>query len=461
MESGKINCCISKDLSRLGRNAIDSGYYIERHFPAMGVRYIAITDNYDSANGQSGGIMVSLKNMFNEAYALDISRKIKATVRMNIRKGKFIGSSAPYGYLKSPDDCHRLILDDYAASIVRVMFEMAANGQSHQTILAWLNDNRIMPPRRYFNSIGLASDKETGALTEWWSLRAVRDTLQNKVYCGVMIQGRSKMISGVHTKLPESEWTVTENAHEAIVSYELYEAVQKAWGRKAPAKEPYYKSPNTENIFARKLFCGQCGYAVLRKRGGEKHYRYLCKVAKYYTQDACGGFKIVESALKEIVLEMILRYEPFLEQALLPEANTPDTSASGRLKNELAAARYEHDKNGRYLKGLYESLVSGDISDAEYKDMRGDYESKIAFLAGQIKDLLEKIHIAAEQEKALSQAHASVRTIKQASDLTGEIIDKLIEKITVYPDHIEVKFRFLDEVVCNSEGINAEGGVAV
>ena len=455
MESGRINCCITKDLSRLGRNAIDSGYYIEKHFPANGIRYVAIMDNYDSADGQCGGIIVSLKNMINEAYALDVSRKIKATVQMIIRNGKFVGGTAPYGYFKSPDDCHRFVVDEYAASVVRLMFEMAANGHTHQAILAWLNGNRVMPPRRYFNSIGLATDKETGALTEWWSLRAVRDTLQNRVYCGVMIQGRSKVIGGIQTKLPESEWTVTENAHEAIVSHELYAAVQKAWVRQPVQPEPYYKSPGTENIFAKKLLCGQCGHAVIRKRGGEKHYRYLCNVKIHYTEDACKGFKITENALKEIVQDMILRHVPFLEEALLQEKNPAGngTSEADALKSELTAARLEHDKNGRFLRGLYESLVCGDLTDSEYKELKMSYETKLSSLAARIKELIENIHAVAEQEKVLHQAHESVKSIERACDLTGDVVDRLIEKIVVHPvNGIHVKFRFLDEAVFNLDG---------
>jgi DNA invertase Pin-like site-specific DNA recombinase/ferredoxin-like protein FixX len=468
MENGVINCCISKDLSRLGRNAIDSGYYIEKHFPSIGVRYIAITDNYDSADGQSGGIMVSLKNLVNEAYALDVSRKIKATIRMNIRKGKFIGSSAPFGYFKSSEDCHQLVVDEYAALIVRRMFEMAADGQSHQSILAWLNDNRIMPPRRYFNSIGLASDKETGALTEWWSLRAVRDTLSNRVYYGVMIQGRSQMKGGIQVKLPESEWTVTENAHEAIISRALYDKTQETWVRKSVPKEPYYKTPNTENVFAKKTYCAQCGHAILRKRGGERYYRYFCNVGIMYTKDACKGVKIPENALKSVMLDMIRQYESFLSQSLQTTVNTATagiTIVANNLKDELAAVQFDLDRNSRFLKGLYESLVQGDISESEYKDMKQDYETKIAALTARVKFLRESIHINAEQEKAFTQAHKNVQTIEQISDLTAEIIDSLVEKIIIHQDgRLEVKFRFLNDMVFSSqetETVNTEGGALV
>jgi len=472
MASGKINCCITKDLSRLGRNAIDSGYYIEKYFPSVGVRYIAISDNYDSTDGQSGGIMISLLNMINEAYALDVSRKMKATIRMNIRKGKFVGSSAPYGYFKSRDDCHQLVVDEYASAIVRHMFEMAATGQRHKSILAWLNDNRIMPPRRYFHSIGLASEKETGARTEWWSLRAVRDVLSNRMYCGVMTQGRSQMVNGTSVKSPEADWTVTENAHVAIVSHELYDTVQSVWPRAKLAKEPKYKTPNAENIFAKKLFCAQCGHAITRKRGGEKSYQYVCNVSRMYTKDACGGFKSKELALRVTMLEMIHQHESLLAKALQPEpiirahSNVAPAigiaaDAIGALKSELASASSEHERSSRFLKGLFESLVQGDISDSEYKDMKSDYEAKITATAEQIAHLYERIHMHTKQENALTQAHESIQTVEHISDLTADIIDKLVEKIRVYQDgRLEVKFRFLDDMVYSHNSATKGGAIS-
>jgi len=248
---------------------------------------------------------------------------------------------------------------------------------------------------------------------------------------------------------------VTENAHEAIVSRELFNAVQNVWVRKATPEKPYYKSPNTADIFARKLFCGQCGHALIRKRGGEKFYRYLCHTSIHYTKDACGGLKITETALKEDTLDMILRYEPFLAQALLSDSGTSavGAQASGNPQNELAATQSELDRNRRYLEGLFESLVGGDISDAEYKDMKSAYESKIAALAERAKRLREEISIQAKREASLSQAHANVQKIEQVSDLTAEIIDKLVDRIQVCPNgRIGVKFSFLDEMVYNNEG---------
>lgn len=443
MEIGKINCCIVKDLSRLGRNAIDSGYYIEKYFPVNNVRFVAITDNYDSADGQSGGVMVSLKNMINEAYALDISRKVRATVQMNINSGCFVGGTAPYGYLKSRDDCHKLVPDEYAAQIVRHIFEMAAEGHRANAILEWLNENEILTPKHYWHSIGLATEKEVGAHTHW-SFRAVRDILSNRIYCGDMVQGKRRTAGSVVKKLSESGWVITENTHEAIISRELFAAVQELWKKPDKLTEPYYKAPRTANLFSRKVFCGDCGFVMIRKRGGENYYGFKCNTKNLYSKHACGGMYITEKSLKEKLFDILRGHESFLAHALAQTVDTAPTNDA--YKEGLAAVRSELDKNQRFLKGLYESLVLGDITDSEYKEMKASYQAKVLSLTEREKQLRDDAHRLVRQESALSNAHESVQTVSQVSELTAEVIDRLVEKIHVYGDgRIAVKFRFLDE----------------
>jgi DNA invertase Pin-like site-specific DNA recombinase len=225
LEDGKINCCVTKDLSRLGRNAIDMGYYIEKYFPTHNIRYIAINDNYDSADSNTSGIVVSIKNMLNEAFALEIGRKIRATKQMNIHNGAFVGRIAPYGYLKNKTDCHKLVTDKYAAPIVRQIFEKAADGHSVTTITEWLNDCGVLPPRRYLHSIGLAAQKEAGGHIHW-NKGTIYRILKNKIYVGDMVQGKSRTKEHLQVKLPESEWVITENTHEPIISRDLFEKTQ-------------------------------------------------------------------------------------------------------------------------------------------------------------------------------------------------------------------------------------------
>ena len=439
IENERINCCIVKDLSRLGRNAIDSGYYVEKYFPLNNIRFVAVTDNYDSANGESSGIMLSLKNMINESYALDVSRKVRATFRMNIKNGYFVGGQAPYGYLKHPDDCHKLVVDEYAAGIVKRIFEMAADGQRINAILEWLNGNQILPPNRYLCSIGKLSPKAIGSDNIYWSYRGVRSILDNRIYCGDMVQGRKTTVNSVLKRLPESEWTITENTHEAVVSREIFATVQEFL--KQPNKSPRFTTPKTDNIFQGKLLCSCCNRPMARKRDGEKFYRYKCHTPKLYSSYACTGMKITEKLLKEKIFELLQGHEVVLTQATVT-APSVDTHS-----NELSAVKSELGKNQNFLKGLYESLILGDITDFEYKEMKSGYETKIADLTAQEKQLRDNAHTHKLQSKALSQARESVLKIESISDLTADVIDSVIEKIHVHENNrITVKFRFTEEV---------------
>ena len=444
MESGKINCCVTKDLSRFGRNAIDTGFYIEKYFPMNGVRFIAITDNYDSADGQSGGIMVSLKNMFNERYALDCGRRIRDTKQMNIRHGCFVGSRPPYGYLKSREDNHVLVPDEYAAPIVRLMYEMAASGAGVSAVHKWLNESGILPPLRYLHSIGVASEKMVGAHNTW-SKGVIYAILKNRVYMGDMIQGKGKTRSYVMERVPRSEWITVENTHEGIVSRELFAEVQKLWDRLEEPQQSRFDAPSTENIFLRKLFCGHCGHTMFRNRSSKTQYRFSCQTRTMYDKSDCVLVSINENALKEKLLVMLRG----LDGELTGLSKTPD-SAERSYGSELRAVQAEIEKNSRYLKSLYESLMSGVIDDGEFKDMKSAYETKITTLTAEEKRLRDADYERIRQKARLSKASGCIS--HSVFDLDAATVAALIEKIRVFEDKsIRVKFTFMDEEI-SSEG---------
>jgi DNA invertase Pin-like site-specific DNA recombinase len=433
MECGKINCCAVKDLSRLGRNAIDTGYYIEKYFPLNNIRFIAVTDNYDSADGTSGGIMLSLKNMINESYALEVSRKVRAIHQSHIRNGDFIGGKPPYGYLLHPENCHKLIVDEYAGGIVRQMFEMAASGQGVTAIWNWLNANDILSPMKYFHSIGVATAKEARGS---WNRGVVYSILRNRIYCGDMVLGKTRTENQKQIPLPESEWTITENTHDAIVSRELFSQVQKLKIKttKPPKHTKHlHSTPKTDNIFLRKVFCGHCGYTMLRGRTGKTQYRFSCNT-RYSRGSNCVIVGINEALLKEKLLNLLLGMDFKMTK------NQPN--------DELSEVTAELNKVKTFTQTLYESLILGDITDIEYKEMKSGYESKIEILLQRERQLRERSCRAVQTVNSLSKAHEDVCKLKNVTDLTTEVIDRLIEKIYVFEDkRIAVKFRFLQEVV--------------
>lgn len=285
----------------MGRNAIDTGYYIEKYFPTHGIRYIAISDDYDS-NSDHNGIMVSLKNMINEAYALEVGRKIRASKQLCINSGKYIGRIAPYGYLKSKTNKHILIPDENVASVVTKIFEMAGDGVAVSVIKNWLNDNEILPPRLYFHSIGLASDKELPS-QKHWNIATVYSILHNRVYCGDVVQGKFKVCDGNFKQQPKKDWVIVENTHEALVSRELFERVHNLRSK----QHERISAPKafSENIFVGKVVCGHCGYSLQRTRYRSGSYAFRCRTNVNYSADDCTAFVIMEKDLKSLLFDTL------------------------------------------------------------------------------------------------------------------------------------------------------------
>jgi DNA invertase Pin-like site-specific DNA recombinase len=437
MESGKIDCCVSKDLSRLGRNAIDTGYYIEKYFPTHGIRYIAINDNYDSADGMNGGIMVSLKNMMNETYALEVGRKIRTTKQMNIRNGAFVGSIVPYGYFKSNEDKHKLVVDPEASAIVRRIFDMYADGQGVRQITEWLAASGVLPPRRYLFSKGIISEKLIGKHT-LWNKGVIYGILNNRIYTGDMVQHKGSTHEHVLRRLPESEWIITPNTHEGIISRELFDKVQRM---RQKQQKPKTKREN-DNIFLRKLFCGHCGYTMARQHNTVNSTTFKCNSRQSYGKTACVPVSISENALKEEIL-VLLRKQA---EVFADKRERQSATAKDRAQTELMQTQQELNRVGGFLKGLYEGLINGDLTNTEYKDMKRNYESRIAALNERERQLYEEVRERFLRESALKKASDNLNNISVIGDLTAETVDALIEKILIFEDkRIEVTFRFSDE----------------
>jgi len=298
LESGKINCCAVKDLSRLGRNAIDTGYYIEKFFPTNGIRFIAVNDDYDSANGYGGGIALSLKNMINEAYALDIGRKTKAVKQLHIKEGAFIGKVPPYGYMKSAEDSHVLVPDEETAPVVSRIFQMYYDGASIAGIHDFLNDNEILPPYRYFCSRGWTSEKDIGKNTRW-NFNMVNGILRKRIYCGDMVQGKYERINQVLKSLPKDKWVVTPNTHKSLIDREVFAEIQRKLDVKRPCKSGSHSNPS-KNLFLGKIVCGHCGYALQRKRK-----MLVCNTGYSFGQSDCLPVSINEQLLKETLFAVL------------------------------------------------------------------------------------------------------------------------------------------------------------
>ena len=289
VEAGKINCVAVKDLSRLGRSAIDSGYYLEKYFPLHGVRVLAINDQYDSEAVDNGSsqIALPLRNLMNEAYALDISRKVRAQQHQAMRAGEFIGSRPPYGYRKDPANCHRLLVNTDTAPVVRQIFRWAADGLALNRIVKRLNETGVLTPSHYLASIGLISNQKLIGSGKWQT-RTVNKILTDAVYTGDMVQGKSRSVKRKQTPTVPEDWIVVKGTHEPLISRELFEQVQAIRVQAAAKYTQNEKIPYSPNIFRGRIFCGHCGKSLHRQKSHNRYF-FRCISNDRLGKGACSG----------------------------------------------------------------------------------------------------------------------------------------------------------------------------
>lgn len=310
IEAGHVNCVIVKDLSRLGRNTIDTGYYIEQYFRIRNIRFIAVNENFDTVAPEDAhsGIIIPLRNMINEAYALDIGRKIRAQQRQAMKDGKFIGARTPYGYLKAEDDCHQLIIDPVAAVMVQRMFRWASEGAGLNTIAVRLNEAGVLTPSHYKKMQGKITHENLLGSGKWQT-RTVGVILRSEVYTGDLVQGQTKTVDHRQVKADAEEWTVVRDTHEAIISREQFAAVQEILNQTASRAKAREVKAYTPNLLKGKVFCAHCGGSLHRQRNIRKKsddvYFYHCLSQSRISKDACPGVTIREDALLDMLADML------------------------------------------------------------------------------------------------------------------------------------------------------------
>ena len=266
VNTGKINCVIVKDLSRLGREYVETGKYLEMVFPSMGVRFIAINDDVDSGNEKpSDDILVPVKNIMNETYCRELSKKLRHQFRIQRSRGEYLGAFACYGYMKKPEDKHKLIIDEYAAEIVRAIFLLKLKGYSQQAIANYLNSEAVLPPAEYKKSKGLnyKSGLKGNGQAQWRPF-TIQNILTNPVYIGVLVQGKrgtpNYKIKQMRVR-DENQWSVVQENHEAIIDEFTFNAVQKVLARdtrvtaKADVVDP----------LAGMMYCADCGRSMVKR----------------------------------------------------------------------------------------------------------------------------------------------------------------------------------------------------
>lgn len=439
IEDGNINLVVVKDLSRFGREHVMSGYWIERFFPDKDVRFIAINDNIDSVDGLDN-LLLPFTNVINSFYAQEASRKTKAAHRTRAKDGKYLGGHAMFGYIKDPNDRHKLLIDLPAADVVRSIFKMFSEGIGYVKMTKILREQKVLNPQAYFNQ----NNPDYYQTEYWrqpfdWHATSIRVILKNEAYLGKTIFGKTKskgVFNKKRTAAPREEWIVVEGTHEPIITQETWDIVQKLM-----------KSRRRENtkgeiqMFAGLVRCADCGSAlnVAYDTKKKKYKNFSCWVYKNYGKERCTSHAIGWKTLSTLVLEDIRRNAQaavMLKDEYLTRLTRMRTdkqkSDTERNRRELAAAEKRIKQLDTTIAKLFEQSALGRLSEERCHSMLETYEAEQRALQERREKLISTIGQAEEIYEKADNFVCLIRQYTDIQELDAQILNALIERIVVH-----------------------------
>ena len=435
----KINCVIVKDLSRLGRNYINVGHFIDDTLPRYKIRFIAVNDNVDSylRPESMNSLEVYFKNLMNESFAKDISKKVRTSFEISKKNGNFIGVVAPFGYLKDPDDCHKFIVDKEAEKIIKNIFKMALNGISRQDIVKELNQNHIPTPAKYMKSFCKSKNPNIGVE---WTVVMLDKILRNKNYIGCLVQGKKTRISHKNhntVRVPEDEWIIVPDHHKAIISEEIFNQVQNiVYNRnsRVSSNGKLYK-------YTGYLKCADCNSSMKKfSRPNSNSTFFYCST--YIKNKECPKHYITENDLDSTLLEIINKYIEVI------------TNLSDKINDDISMSYIEYEKENKDFK-----IIELDKEEQKYRklieevkeDFKNDYISKGDFELFKDKYMYQLNKILLEKEE-LNNSKSNqdnidrinrIKKIGKIDYIDRNIIIELIDKILIHENgDIEVIFKY-------------------
>lgn len=444
IKAGEIGCVLVKDLSRFARNHIMAGLYIERYFPEWEIRFVSIGENYDSQNSGDGmnDILLPIQNLFNEFHARDTSRKVQRVMKSMQKEGKCVAAFVPYGYQKNPKNKHILLVDDYASMVVKRIYRMYLEGMGILTIAKALNKEAILCPSEYKNANGSSyTNANRLQATSYWTECTVKRVLQNEVYIGTLVQGKTeRTINRKPKRVPKDKWIRVPHAHEAIISPDTFEKVQALLKRNARSM----KTDGKWAKFAGVLKCAECGRSLCKTEWNGA-ITYKCGTYKRIGIAYCTPHAIKESILSELLkadLNKILSEIQTLPQLVGSQSKEQSSNNSAKKRQRLQldlekCIRKKAESYDDYKEGLLskeEFLAYGEKCDVQKQQL----ESQLGFLDD------EKA-----KEKAL-QSNVWIKTLlerKEVDEIDREIVLDMVHEIQVYEDNtIKIIYNFSDEL---------------
>ena len=448
IEARKVNMVITKDLSRLGRDYILTGHYMERYFPEHRVRYISLLDGIDTGVDSTANDITPFRAIMNDMYAKDISKKIKSVKRDKQRKGQFIGGKPVYGYKMHPTEKNKIVIDEEVAPVVRRIFALALSGMSCRNIATLLNQEGVPTPATYAN----LTVARPGPYTGLWSSERISDMLQNETYIGNMVQGRSVKISYKSKKCLKqnpANWVVVEGTHEPLVDRETFQKV-----RMLVNSRRYTRSRTYDFLLKGLIFCHECGYplAVLNRKNakGEDVLYFVCRTYQRFTKaGVCTCHSIKEKTVTDAVIAKVREVcQAYLNSdELLPVAQEAVENArkQSSLESEFQALQSKIDSLTANLDRMYTDRLSGLLPEADFQRIFGRIKQEREQLEEKQKELelRQKSPVRSED-----RARELVQRFIETAGESRELLVSLIERVELTEDkEIIIKFRFaqLDE----------------
>ena len=463
VRSGRINCIIVKDLSRLGRNYIETGRFLERICPKLGIRFISVNDNYDTAEIKSQDeFAASLKNIVNDYYAKDISLKSGSALKAKRQRGEYIGSYAPHGYLKDPSNKNHLIINPETAPVIQQIYQWRAEGLGYGAITRMLNERGIPSPGRYRFEHGIVTNNNKKGSSLLWNRHALTDILRNIVYIGHLAQGKctASLARGIPVhRTPESEWDIAYHTHDPIISEELFNQVQEINRSRADAYNANYGAcshlPKGDNPYRERLVCADCGtqmklYRNLSKNHKKAYFTYICPTYEEHQELRCTKKTIRSNDLDAMVLKTLkIQMELFCDaQQVLEQLSKKQPKFPAHTEeNELQQLEQQIKRKQGYATSLYADYRTGLLTREEYTFARGKYQEEVAALQGRISQLQERLTLTSQVSDCAKSWMALIEQYKSAEIVSRELVTAFISEIRLSADgSIKVSFLFQDEL---------------
>lgn len=447
IENKRINMVITKDMSRLGRDYIMTGHYMERFFPENGVRYVSLLDGIDTFSDSSMNDITPFKAIMNDMYAKDISKKILSVKHDKQKKGLFIGWKASYGYKISPSEKNKIIIDEEAAEVVRNIFMLAYSGYSCRQIAVQLNDSKVPTPAEYAK----VNNTRKGPFCGLWSSERVSFTLKNQVYIGNMVQGRMKKVSYKSkkcVKLPPEEWIIVENTHEPLIDKQVFDTVQMIIAKRTPTRSRKY-----DYLLKGLVHCKECGYVlgVMNRKlaDGSDILYFICRTHQRFTtysKCSCHSFRVeaIEEKVLQNVREVCGKYldlsemrrlgKQSLDQWIAESKETQDEKVTAGIEKKIGEITRNLDK-------VYEDKLSGILSAEDFERIYDKIKSERAVLNSKLQKLQNKAKAESSDTSAKAK-NLAARFLKEI-DVNKELMFSLIERIDLSKDgEITVNWAF-------------------